>query len=134
MNCSSVHTSLLTNEITVPTIIVHGSLYSGWVAFGDFDYLLIHSWSSSGVTLSLFLTNGSVVLYASDRIQSPSTVGGYDWRIQSSDYTETFLDPSTLGRQAGDSVSIALQGSVWPVSHFVIQIDSGNTLTTGRCK
>ena len=83
------------------------------------------------MTLSLFLTNGSVVSFASDTTQSPSTLGGYVWRVQSSDYSEIFLNPSTLGRQAGDYVAFALQGNLRPTSHFVIQIDAGNTLTTG---
>ena len=83
------------------------------------------------MTLSLFLTTGSVVLYASDINQSPSTLGGYVWRLQSSGYSEIFLNPSTLGRPAGDFVAIALQGNTIPSSGFIIQVDSGNTLSTG---
>ena len=115
----------------MPVIVGYGPLYTGVINHGDFYYLLITSWTSSGVTLSLFLTRGSVVLYASDTIQSPSTLGGYVWRIQSSDYAEIFLNPSTLGRRAGDYVAIALQGNAQPNCQFVIQADSGNTLTTG---
>lgn len=120
------------NPLIVPVIISYGVLYSGQINFGDFYYFLISSWTSSGVTLSLFLSRGSVVLYASDINQSPSTVGGYVWRVSSSDYSEIFLNPSSLGRQAGDFVGIALQGNTLPNSGFIIQADSGNTLTTGR--
>lgn len=115
----------------VPILVTYGVLYSGQINFGDFYYLLISSWTSSGVTLSLFLTSGSVVLYASDITQSPSTLGGYVWRLQSSDYTEIYLNPSTLGRQAGDYVAIAVQGNTSPNCGFILQADSGNTVTTG---
>lgn len=115
----------------MPVIVGFGALYTGVINDGDYHYLLITTWSSNGVTLSLFLTSGSVVLYASDTNQSPSTLGGYVWRIQSSNYTEIFLNPSTLGRRAGDYVAIALQGNTRPNCQFVIQADSGNTLTTG---
>ena len=118
-------------NIPVPTIVGYGALYSGTVNYGDFTYYLISSWTSSGVTLSLFQTSGSVILFASDTTQSPSTLGGYVWRLQSSGYSETFLNPATLGRQAGDYVAFALQGNSRPTSSFVIQADSGNTLTTG---
>lgn len=129
-----VHTNLMHIPIVnmpVPTIIGYGALYSGSITYGDFTYFLVPSWASSGVTLSLFLTNGSVVLFASDTTQSPSTLGGYVWRVQSSNYSEEFLNPSTLGRQAGSYVAIALQGNLRPTSHFIIQVDSGNMLTTG---
>ncbi len=128
------HTNLMHTpfmNILVPTIIGYGALYSGTVNYGDFTYNLISSWTSSGVTLSLFLTSGSVILFASDTTQSPSTLGGYVWRLQSSGYSEIFLNPATLGRQAGDYVAFALQGNSRPTSSFVIQVDSGNTLTTG---
>ena len=115
----------------MPVIVGYAAFYSGQINFGDFHYLLITSWTSSGVTLSLFLTSGSVVLFASDTTQSPSTLGGYVWRVQSSGYDEIFLNPSTLGRQAGAFVAIALQGNTQPNCQFILQADSGNTLTTG---
>ena len=118
-------------NIPVPTIVGYGALYPGPINYGDFTYYLISSWTSSGLTLSLFLTSGSVILFASDITQSPSTLGGYVWRQQSSGYSEIFLNPVTLGRQAGAYVAIALQGNVRPTSSFIIQVDSGNTLTTG---
>lgn len=120
-----------TINFVVPTIVGYGALYSGTINYSDFTYFLISSWTSSGVTLSLFLTSGSVISFASDTTQSPSTLGGYVWRLQSSGYSEIFLNPSTLGRQAGDYVAIALQGNSRPTSNFVIQVDTGNTLTTG---
>lgn len=146
MNIISAYLMIMNNHLiykphahtiysVVPTIMGYGALYnSGTINYGDFTYFLISSWTSSGVTLSLFLTSGSVVLFASDITQSPSTLGGYVWRLQSSSYSELFLNPSTLGRQAGDYVAIALQGNSRPTSSFVIQVDSGNTVTTGWYK
>lgn len=128
----NAHVHTLFMNIPVPTIVGYGALYSGTINYGDFTYYLISSWTSSGLTLSLFLTSGSVILFASDTTQSPSTLGGYVWRLQSSGYSEIFLNPATLGRQVGDYVAIALQGNLRPSSNFVIQIDSGNTLTTGN--
>ena len=69
--------------------------------------------------------------YASDRIPNPSEDNGYDWKIEASGFVDTFLDPASLGRQAGVAVFIALQG-VLDANNFTLNSTTGNTETIGE--
>ena len=103
----------------------HGLLYSGSIASGAYAYYLITT--SVGVTFSLTVTSGSVVLYASESVQSPSIIGGYDWTIQTSTYAERYTS------QPGSSrIYVALLGQL-SGNNFVIQADTSGT-TTGMLK
>lgn len=119
--------------ITVPTILSFGGIGSGLPGSGQYVYFWLPSWTSSGVTVSITLNSGYLICYASDRYQTPSSLPGYaDWVVTiNSEYTETFIDPSSLGRPRGSFLSFAFLGQQ-SVNNFTIQIDSGRVLTTGK--
>ena len=52
---------------------------------------------------------GGVWCYASDTNRNPSSVD-YIWRLYISEYNDSFIDPSSLGRTAGASLFIAIEG------------------------
>ena len=66
---------------------------------------------STGLTIRLNVGVGYIVCYASDSNQNPNAVQGYDWRVETSGYIDTFIDPTLLGRPAGQYVYISLEGS-----------------------
>ena len=84
-----------------------------------------------GLTIWLSVGLGRVVCYASDRVLNPSEDNGYDWKIETSGFVDTFLDPASLGRPAGAAVFIALQG-VLVANNFTLNSTSGNTETIGK--
>ena len=65
----------------------------------------------NGVTITLNITFGYVICYVSDRYRNPNEAQGYDWRIEVSGYSNTFLDPSLLSRLPGPVVYISIEGS-----------------------
>ena len=116
----------------VPTILPIGGISTGLPSAGQYVYFWFSAWSSSGVTVSITLSSGSVVCYASDRFQTPSNLPGYsDWTLTiTNEYTEMFIDPSTLGRPIGSFLSFAFLGQQ-SLNNFTIQVDSGRVLSTG---
>lgn len=111
--------------------MTYGTLYSASISVGDYAYYQISSWTSSGATFSMSVSSGTVVLYASDLTQSPSSVS-YVWTIQTSDYREIFLNPLILGRTPGSAVYVTLQGQATTSNNYILQVNSGNTLSTGE--
>lgn len=118
----------------MPTVLSLGGIGNGSPAAGQYVYFWIPSWSSAGVTVSITLSSGSVVCYASDRIQTPSSSPGYaDWVVTiTNQYTEMYLNPSTLGRPIGSFLSFAFLGQQ-SANNFSIQVDSGQVITSGNC-
>ena len=82
-----------------------GTVGKGQRAYFQFDF------PSSGVTITLNISSGYVVCYASDRYRNPNEVQGYDWRIEVGGYADTFLDPSLLLRSPGTTVYVAIEGN-----------------------
>lgn len=120
------------HSFTVPTSMIFDTLYSASIGLGDHAYYQISSWTSSGATFSMSVSSGMVVLYASDVNQSPSSgTGNYVWTVQTSHYIEIFLDPFNLGRTPGSTVYVSLQGQA-TTSNCIVQVNSGNTLSTGK--
>ena len=115
----------------MPTVLSFGGIGNGLPGNGEYVYFWIPSWTSSGVTVSITLSSGYLICYASDRYQTPSNLPGYaDWVITiNSEYTETFIDPSSLGRPIGSFLSFAFLGQQ-ASNNFTIQVDSGRVLTT----
>lgn len=72
-----------------------------------------------------------MICYASDRIESPNEDRGYDWKIETDRYADVFLDPASLGRPAGSSVYVSLQG-VQATNTFTLDTTFGDTSTTGE--
>ena len=65
--------------------------------------------SDEGVTIKLNVTNGTVVLYASDRTTTPNEAF-YDWMVETGGYSDVYLDPDAVNRTIGDTVYIAIEG------------------------
>ena len=109
-----------------------GGIGNGLPSSGQYVYFWISSWTSAGVTVSITLSSGSLVCYASDRYQTPSSLPGYaDWIVTiTNEYTETFLDSATLGRPIGSFLSFAFLGQQ-STNNFTFQVDSGRVLTSG---
>ena len=65
---------------------------------------------SDGLTIQLTAVYGSVVCYASDRLTNPTATQGYDWKVETDDYIDTFIDPILLGRSPGQYIYVAIEG------------------------
>ena len=117
----------------MPTVLSFGGIGNGLPGRGEYVYFWLPSWTSSGVTVSITLSSGYLICYASDRYQTPSNLPGYaDWVVTiNSEYTETFIDPSSLSRPRGSFLSFAFLGQQ-SLNNFTIQIDSGRVLTTSK--
>lgn len=102
---------------------VSSSLTNGQILYYQYGF------SSSGLTIRLTISSGYVICYASDLIQNPNDDQGYVWRVTSSGFIDTFLDPSSLNRPAGTTLYVALEGSA-SSSSFTLGVTSGDR----RCK
>ena len=89
-----------------------------------------YGFPAGGLTIRLNISIGSIVCYASDIIESPNEVRGYDWKVEANGYIDVFLDPTSLGRPAGSVVYIALNG-VQATNSFNLGSTAGDTSTTG---
>lgn len=98
------------------------------VAQDRFVYYFI-PFSSSGVTIRIDALIGGIRCYASDTDRRPSS-RSYVWTLVITDYDDSFLDPSTLGRTPGSSVYIALQG-INAVNTFTMNTTIGDTSIEG---
>ena len=84
--------------------------------------------SAEGVTIHLNVTNGSIVLYASDQTPTPNEAF-YDWMIETDGYSDVFLDPHLphgINRTIGDTVYVAIEG-VDESNNFTLTVVSGDT-------
>lgn len=99
------------------------------VAQDRFVYYFI-PFSSSGVTIRIDALVGGIRCYASDTNRRPSS-RSYVWTLVITDYDDSFLDPSTLGRTPGTSVYIALQG-INAVNTFTMNTTIGDTSIEGK--
>lgn len=81
-----------------------GTLVQGERLFYRLDF------PSNGLTIQLTAVYGSVVCYASDRLTNPTATQGYDWKVETDSYVDTFIDPVLLGRSPGQYIYIAIEG------------------------
>ena len=86
---------------------------------------------AEGVTIRLSVSEGSVVCYASDRTESPNEQRGYDWMIETTWYSDDFIDPTSLGRSAGSTVFISCEG-VQDTNTFKIDTSEGDRATESK--
>ena len=77
---------------------------------------------SEGVTLQIEVLEGSIVLYATDIIQTPNEAL-YTWKIATSKCKDLFLDP-VLCQTMGDSVNLAIIG-LEQVNTFILKTIPG---------
>ena len=76
---------------------------------GDSRYY-IFPFLSGGVTVRVEVFRGGVWCYASDTNRNPSSVD-YVWRLYITEYNDSFIDSTSLGRPAGAFLFIALEGT-----------------------
>ena len=86
-----------------------GEEATGSVGLGERLFFRL-TFPSNGLTIQLTALSGRVVCYASDRITNPTATQGYDWRVETDGYIDTFIDPVLLGRQPGQYIYIAIEG------------------------
>ena len=103
---------LLSNVLllAVPTSLASNTAASNTVGMGERVYYQF-MFPSTGLTIQLDVGEGYIVCYASDSLQNPNERQGYDWRVEANDYIDTFIDPTLLGRPAGQNIYISLEGS-----------------------
>ena len=63
-----------------------------------------------GLTIQLTADTGRVVCYVSDRIRNPTNTQGYDWRIETDNYSDVYIDPELLNHDAGQYIYAAVEG------------------------
>lgn len=82
--------------------------------------------ATNGITIRLTVTSGTIICYASDLTQNPTAEQGYVWTVTTSGYVDIFLDPSTLNRNAGSSLYIALEGSSASTNTYTFSSSTGD--------
>ena len=85
-----------------------GNQLSDSIGSGQFRYY-IFPFLSGGVTIRVEAFRGGVWCYASDTNRNPSS-RDYIWRLFISEYDDSYIDPRSLGRVAGASLFIAIEG------------------------
>ena len=93
-----------------PTVISTNTTSTNTVEKGERVYYQF-DFPGNGVTITLNVTLGYVICYVSDQYRNPNDAQGYDWRIEVSGYSNTFLDPLLLSRSPGPTVYISIEGS-----------------------
>ena len=103
---------------------VSDSIGSGQFRFYIFPFL------SGGVTVRVEVFRGGVWCYASDTNRNPSN-RDYIWRLFISEYDDSFIDPSSLGRAAGSLLFIAIEGTQ-ATNSFTLNTTTGDTSISGN--
>ena len=95
------------------------SLTSGQFRFYIFPFL------TGGVTVRVEVFRGGVWCYASDTNRNPNS-RDYIWRLYISEYNDSFIDPTSLGRTAGSNLFIAIEAT--DISNeFMLNSTTGDT-------
>ena len=97
---------------------------------GHFRYY-IFPFMSGGVTVRVEVFRGGVWCYGSDTNRNPNS-GNYIWRLFISEYNDTFIDPTTIGRTPGAYLFIAIEG--YAVSNdFSLNSTMNDTSIASKC-
>ena len=104
---------------------VYDSIGGGQSRYYIFPFL------SVGVTVRVEVFRGGVWCYASDTNRNPSSVD-YIWRLYISEYNDSFIDPALLGRAAGTSLYIAIEGT-GVTNDFSLNSTTGDTSIASKC-
>ena len=97
------------------------------VGEGEKTYIEVPYDSHEGVTIKVNVTNGTVIVYASDRITTPNEAF-YDWMIETDGYSDIFLDPIEVSRIVGDTVYVVIEGEDVD-NDFTFTSENGDTST-----
>ena len=85
-----------------------GNQLSDSIGIGQFRYY-IFPFLTGGVTVRVEVFRGGVWCYASDTNRNPNG-RDYTWRLFISEYNDSYIDPTSLGRAAGAFLFIAIEG------------------------
>ena len=110
------------SEVTI------GNPVSDSIGSGRFRYY-IFPFLTGGVTIRVEVFRGDVWCYASDTNRNPSS-GNYIWRLFISDYNDSYIDPISLGRTAGDFLFISIEG-MDNSNNFTLNSTTGDTSIAG---
>jgi len=95
------------------------------VSQGEVKYYR-YLFSENGLTIRLDVGSGYVTCYASDTNQNPNSRQGYDWIVTVTGYSDVFIDPLLLGRQAGEYMYIAIEGGLPGSNSFLLNTTDGD--------
>ena len=82
-----------------------------------------------GLTIRVDVSVGEVWCYASDVERNPNR-DNHIWSFLITEYNDTNIDPGSLGREAGHTLFIAIEG-INPSNNFTLNSTSGDTSITG---
>ena len=116
-------TTMIFTEVAIGNP-VSDSIGSDQFRFYIFPFL------SGGVTIRVEVFRGGVWCYASDTNRNPSS-RDYTWRLFISEYDDSFIDPSSLGRTAGSLLFVAIEG-VQATNSFTLNTTTGDTSIAGK--
>ena len=86
-----------------------GDVVSDSIGSGQFRFYIL-PFLTAGVTVRVEVFRGGVWCYASDTNCNPNS-GDYIWRLFISDYNDSYIDPTSLGRTVGSFLFIAIEGT-----------------------
>ena len=86
--------------------------------------------SDNGVTITVSVTIGLIVVYASDQITTPNEAF-HDWMIETDGYSDVFLDPNDVNRTVGDTVYVAIEGEE-ESNNYELSTTTGDTSTPSK--
>ena len=95
--------------VTVPDNLSINNVITTSVNNGDLKYFRL-PFPTTGITLTLSVSTGNVICYASDIVQNPNANQGYEWRVETSGSVEVFIDPDLLDRDPGTYIYIGIEG------------------------
>ena len=95
------------------------SITSGQFRFYIFPFLTV------GVTVRVEVFRGGVWCYASDTNRNPNS-RDYIWRLYISEYNDSYIDPTSLGRTAGSFLFIAIEAT-GVNNDFMLNSTTGDT-------
>lgn len=83
--------------------VISRTLGNGGIVYYNLPY------PSNGLTLTLTVTSGRIICYASVSVRNP-TESNYEWKVDTTGREEAYLDPAILSRVDRPRVFIALIG------------------------
>ena len=100
---------MLSFSLAVPATTSLDQDVSNTVSSGYLVYYRL-PFPASGITLTLTVTYGRIICYASDSEQNPNNVQGYEWRVETTGTVEVFIDPDSLDTTPGAYLYIGFEG------------------------
>ena len=129
----NVHTEMFHQIFlnTVPFDATIGSSIMSTLAYQEVVYYRF-SFPTTGLTLVLDVSYGSVVCYASDSIQNPNRKHGYSLRVEASYYNDSYIDPAVVQGAVGGYLFVGIEGrSNASNNSFSLNGTAGDSATRG---